>query len=944
MAFAPRVPCPAATEWYYVKEQATVHIGPITSDELKEAFLNGNLTLGCLAWEETMDEWLRVANMPELRRWLEDRSGSAGRGTRGNVHPQTTYQQQNVHSNYDEVDSLKSKSPDKQVHVAWQYHVLDGGCWVPTCGSHNQSMHFCDSKGNYVADLNQIQCADDFEWLDQWSPNQCLNPRDEGWIYATDWEDSVFQTGYFKGAYVRKRQWMREAVPQTESFGDPPRPNFPTASGRTASQGRSQFGVPMENCEQTQGVPSVVFLLIKHIRNQLAGVDGLFSSMNDWPVDLGNAFNYAHACVDVNLDAFDIYACSGGLLWFFHSLPESLLTKKHFSAFIQAAPHADRLGDPACHAVLVALIASLPPMHKKTWEYLADFLADVAKSAKEDAEALATAFAPCILRPLREEMDQSTDSQAQAVIHALILYTMGQKVKQVPQENKKRLNKSIIVRPDANTLTRQNILKDEENKKKKEKKGWLTYLATFLKSRPKKETLAKKGIIRTGELFGVELNEVALKDGVDGVPVLVRNLIEELQKYVQVKGLFRVSGQQATIQSLKMKFDFPEGPNPTANNVTLAEYEPHVLSGLLKLYFRELPIPLLTFELYQDFVRASEQKNWENLDSIVSRLPAAYLSTWRMFVGFCAQVVMEEEHNLMSTKNVAIVIAPNILRKEVETFTSLSFETPLCCQAIEWLIRHQLPEDYKENIRSGAIVTLPAGPGAVLPERLSSVAFVEAAAPVPAPSAVPAPIAPPARPTARPAPPVTRNASHSVVSPRPERKSTVAGEFQIPLGRAVSQSNIYSTTGGIDVPDFGAAPSMDRAATVSVFGASAHAFALAAAVAAAAASQPAPPVPPRTTNRKPNGQTSQTPPVGPRPPPRPTSPVLEATPSPNFGSQTASFALAPPRPPPRPTPGYNSMPAPVAAGLQGVPPPRHHVAGVPPHPGPPPRGGPPPRR
>lgn len=43
---------------------------------------------------------------------------------------------------------------------------------------------------------------------------------------------------------------------------------------------------------------------------------------------------------------------------------------------------------------------------------------------------------------------------------------------------------------------------------------------------------------------------------------------------------------------------------PDVNSVNLDDYNIHVIASVLKQWLRDLPSPLLTFELYEEFLRA----------------------------------------------------------------------------------------------------------------------------------------------------------------------------------------------------------------------------------------------------------------------------------------------------------------------------------------------------
>ena len=46
-------------------------------------------------------------------------------------------------------------------------------------------------------------------------------------------------------------------------------------------------------------------------------------------------------------------------------------------------------------------------------------------------------------------------------------------------------------------------------------------------------------------------------------------------------------------------------------DLNIEDHPVHVLTTVLKCFFRELPEPLLTFELYDEFLQASGKDNYE---------------------------------------------------------------------------------------------------------------------------------------------------------------------------------------------------------------------------------------------------------------------------------------------------------------------------------------------
>jgi RhoGAP domain len=87
---------------------------------------------------------------------------------------------------------------------------------------------------------------------------------------------------------------------------------------------------------------------------------------------------------------------------------------------------------------------------------------------------------------------------------------------------------------------------------------------------------------------------------VKGIPLLVRSCVNFLVARVQGQvGLFRKAVALQDVLDLKMRF--AQGRVDLASNK-----DPHEVAAFLKLFFREMPSPLLTSPLYDEFVDAGE--------------------------------------------------------------------------------------------------------------------------------------------------------------------------------------------------------------------------------------------------------------------------------------------------------------------------------------------------
>ncbi len=77
---------------------------------------------------------------------------------------------------------------------------------------------------------------------------------------------------------------------------------------------------------------------------------------------------------------------------------------------------------------------------------------------------------------------------------------------------------------------------------------------------------------------------------------------------MESEGIFRISGVKSQVDKLRTQFE--EGTPTIHMHLRLSGKvvdfnkveDPNVVSGLLKMYFRELPEPLLTFDLFDQFL------------------------------------------------------------------------------------------------------------------------------------------------------------------------------------------------------------------------------------------------------------------------------------------------------------------------------------------------------
>ncbi|KAH3759531.1 rho GTPase activating protein [Pelomyxa schiedti] len=161
------------------------------------------------------------------------------------------------------------------------------------------------------------------------------------------------------------------------------------------------------------------------------------------------------------------------------------------------------------------------------------------------------------------------------------------------------------------------------------------------------------------KVFGVPLPVVLSRSAQScpDLPELVYRCITMIRvRGLQEEGVFRQSGALREIKELRAAFNRGEVPDLSkASDV-------HVITGLLKLWLRELPEPL--------FISSGERHNYPYNPNITAPLAPTYatlrsicphnLKVIHALMELLAQVVEHADINLMSAHNLSIVFSPSL--------------------------------------------------------------------------------------------------------------------------------------------------------------------------------------------------------------------------------------------------------------------------------------------
>uniref|UniRef100_A0A7N6BVX3 Rho GTPase-activating protein 17 n=1 Tax=Anabas testudineus TaxID=64144 RepID=A0A7N6BVX3_ANATE len=184
-----------------------------------------------------------------------------------------------------------------------------------------------------------------------------------------------------------------------------------------------------------------------------------------------------------------------------------------------------------------------------------------------------------------------------------------------------------------------------------------------------------------------------------------------LETGMKEEGLFRIAAGASKLKKLKAALD--------CSTSQLEEFysDPHAVAGALKSYLRELPEPLMTFSLYDEWIQASNvsdpDKRLQALWVTCDHLPKAHKANLRYLVKFLAKLAQDSDVNKMTPSNIAIVLGPNLLWAKTEgTLAEMAAATSVHVVAIiEPIIQHAdwfFPEEVDFNV--SGMFAMPSHP------------------------------------------------------------------------------------------------------------------------------------------------------------------------------------------------------------------------------------------
>jgi len=217
-------------------------------------------------------------------------------------------------------------------------------------------------------------------------------------------------------------------------------------------------------------------------------------------------------------------------------------------------------------------------------------------------------------------------------------------------------------------------------KKKKSKKEKAEKSPRFSRKKKKKKV----------PIFGVDLAELVLKEKRNTyLPVIIEKTVAYLDDSgLDVEGIFRISPRITDINALVKQIN-----DQGMEEIDLFQQRnPHLVAGLMKKWFRELPDPILTFELYTCFIAI-----WSITDptvrlaktrEILKMLPEPNGALVQFMLDFLARVARHSKENKMTVSNIATIFGPIFMRCDLDIEEFIS-ESSIVCDIIRELIEQR---------------------------------------------------------------------------------------------------------------------------------------------------------------------------------------------------------------------------------------------------------------
>ncbi|KAI8342228.1 hypothetical protein BD560DRAFT_412036 [Blakeslea trispora] len=172
------------------------------------------------------------------------------------------------------------------------------------------------------------------------------------------------------------------------------------------------------------------------------------------------------------------------------------------------------------------------------------------------------------------------------------------------------------------------------------------------------------------------------------IPMIVEKCIESVEaRGMDYEGIYRKSGGVGQMRQIQQAFEKGE-------ILDLIDEEKWndicAVTSVLKQYFRDLPNPLFTFELHPKFIDAmmidDSQEQLQAVSQLIQTLPIENFNTLKYLMEHLDRVQQRNKENLMTSKNLAVIFGPTLLRAKDMNRDLLEMSHKI--NVIEYILNH----------------------------------------------------------------------------------------------------------------------------------------------------------------------------------------------------------------------------------------------------------------
>ncbi|EPS36815.1 hypothetical protein H072_9582 [Dactylellina haptotyla CBS 200.50] len=190
-------------------------------------------------------------------------------------------------------------------------------------------------------------------------------------------------------------------------------------------------------------------------------------------------------------------------------------------------------------------------------------------------------------------------------------------------------------------------------------------------------------------VFGVPLEVLLSRDG-NAVPIVVIQCMTAVELYgLGVEGIYRQAGATSHIQKIREIFD-NDPSRVDFRNPDHFFQDVNSVASALKQFFRDLPDPVLTYALYDEFIESAkiddDNVRRDSLHALINRLPDAHYATVRALVLHLNRVMQNSAQNKMNSWNLAICFGPTLMSARQEDLRNTNWQN----RALDTILRNAL--------------------------------------------------------------------------------------------------------------------------------------------------------------------------------------------------------------------------------------------------------------